>query len=346
MNRPTRQTTRHKRTEIGMVTKALRIFLMVLLCMCARAVVVSAQDVQSADVTVLSAEAQVDKSIITIGEKIRYSVMVTYRDDLTIVLPDFVNALGGFTVKNFGQVEPKRAGKGYVRQSVWYELDTYLVGSYIIPAVTVRAQSGDGEKFEAMTPEMFIEVKSVVANDDTMQDIRDIHLPILLAMNTKKVLWVSGIIVLVLTFGYGIYWWFRVRPRTRAEVIIVPHERAYKELERIYALHLIENGKIKEYYFLLSACLRVYIEEQFSLRIREQTTEEFLDDVVKRHGVLTSTQKQFVADFLCACDFVKFAKYTPEINEITAAYTAVKSFIDETHQGDNEGDGDTTRGDV
>jgi hypothetical protein len=278
----------------------------------------------------LRVNASVDKSVITIGEKITYSVRITHAKDLTVIVPEFANSLGGFAVKDFGRFEEKKIGKNMVEIGVWYELDTYVVGSYIIPELTVQAKKSDGEVVSVMTPEIFLEVKSVVADNEKFMDIRDIKKPVNVPRNKKLIALICSLAFLgVFGLGAAAYWYFVVRKRQKPVVVILPHEAAYKELERITTLGLVNRGEIKEHYCLLTACLRQYLEDRFTLKALEQTTEEFIEDIVKRRA-LDDRYSGLLRDFLYHCDYVKFAKYDPAGDEINKAYETVKRFVDET----------------
>jgi len=279
---------------------------------------------------IVRVDASVDKSVITIGEKIIYSVKIIYDKDLAIIPPEVATSLGGFAVKDFGRYKEKKIGKHMLESGVWYELDTYVVGSYIIPKLTVQARKNNGEVVSVTTPEIFLEVKSVVTDNEKFTDIRDIKKPVTIPFNRKILALVSIISLFVATgLGIALYWYFVVRRRQQPVIVILPHEAAYKELARIETLGLIERGEIKEYYFLLTACLRKYLEARFGLKALEQTTEEFVADIVARR-VLDERYNELLRDFLYHCDFVKFANYDPAGEEIKKTYETVKRFIDET----------------
>ncbi len=278
----------------------------------------------------LRVNASVDRSVITIGEKITYSVRITHAKDLAVILPEFANSLGGFAVKDFGRFKEKKIGKDMVEIGVWYELDTYVVGSYILPEITVEARKSNGELVSVKTPEIFLEVKSVVKDNEKFMDIREIKKPVTIPLNKKLIALIGGLAFLVaLGLGAAAYWYFVVRPRQKPAVIVLPHEAAYKELERITTLGLVERGEIKEYYCLLTACLRKYLEDRFALKALEQTTEEFVEDIVRRR-VLDDRYSGLLSDFLNHCDYVKFAKYDPAGDEINKTYETVRRFVDET----------------
>ena len=108
-----------------------------------------------------------------------------------------------------------------------------------------------------------------------------------------------------------------------------PHEIAYEALRLLKERNLPGAGLVKEYYFEISKIARIYIENRFSLKAPEMTTEEFLYSL-KDSDILTSTQKSIVKEFLNQCDLVKFAKYGPTSKEIEASFNTAKKLVDET----------------
>ena len=88
--------------------------------------------------------AHVDKSTITIGEKIKYTIEVISNKDTEISFPVYTASMGGFAVKDFGEEGPKKAGSDKVKRTNWYLLDTYTVGPYVIPPQPVILKFSDG----------------------------------------------------------------------------------------------------------------------------------------------------------------------------------------------------------
>jgi len=104
---------------------------------------------------------------------------------------------------------------------------------------------------------------------------------------------------------------------------------AYKALERLKAKDLPRFGKIKEYYIELSDIVRRYMENRFSFRAPEMTTEEFLY-FLRESDSLSGAHKNSLKQFLNHCDLVKFAKYGPTGHEIDDSFNFATKLVDET----------------
>ena len=301
--------------------------------------------------------AYVDKSVITIGEKVKYIVEVISEKDAEISFPAYTAQMGGFAVKDFGQEEPKKAGPNRVKRKSWYLLDTYTVGPYVIPPQPVVVKLSGGTVATLKSPEIFVEVKSLMeasGKDGKKEEgLHDIKSP--LNLPSRLPVWMLGIfLLLILGAGGGLLWYFFIkRKHTKvSEPVRLPHEIALEELNRIEQMDLVAKRQIKEYYYLISNCLRKYLEDRFGVRAPEQTTEEFIESVTTsvipaqagiQSGPPLSRGRQILEgsalegrfinllkEYLNHCDLVKYAKLEPSADEIKKALDTTRRFIDET----------------
>src|SRR5690242_2618113 len=125
-------------------------------------------------------------------------------------------------------------------------------------------------------------------------------------------------------------WWLWRRSRAKpVEVkpvpVIPPHERARAKLEE--ALSLLDQPR--PFCILVSDTIRVYLEERFTLRAPERTTEEFLEEL-QTSPMLSYEQKRTLGEFLTGCDLVKFARYEPGRAELQAIYDTAVRLVEET----------------
>ena len=277
----------------------------------------------------VSVVASTDISEITIGEKIQYSVAVIFDPDLEVRVPPFGENLGGFGIKDFGEFAP-REYKGKTVRERWYTLDIYVVGAYMIPAPVTTFTDPNGEEIEVKGNEIMVDVISVIPDDEEPEDIKDIVKPVNLPMDyTPHILLGVGIVVLI---GACIVAYILIRRRERKEAEIPPrpaHEIAYEQLEGIAEAKLVELQEIDKYYVLLSAVVRHYLENRFSLHAPTMTTEEFLQAAVSADQ-LVQDHIPLLQDFLTESDLVKFARYGADEEQMEKAFMFAKRFVDET----------------
>jgi hypothetical protein len=125
-----------------------------------------------------------------------------------------------------------------------------------------------------------------------------------------------GVLLLV-----AFIWWRRRRPAsTSAE------QRALRELERVLALRLPEQGKTGRFHWLLANVVRRYLEKKFQLPARRRTTREFLGSLASSDK-LSTERRDFLRDFLPRCDLAKFAGADVGAKECLALAEKVRGFV-------------------
>jgi len=157
-------------------------------------------------------------------------------------------------------------------------------------------------------------------------DIRDIKAPVDIPSGWFWLGCVLGALGVALASYLAWRYWRKHRARRQsAAVIVPPHERARRRLRE--ALKLIYDSG--PFCVAVSDTLRSYLEEAFSLRAPERTTEEFLDEL-QTSALLSLSQKQSLADFLVRCDLVKFARDEPTVEQLQALHESALRLVDET----------------
>jgi hypothetical protein len=166
--------------------------------------------------------------------------------------------------------------------------------------------------------------------------LRDIKEPLTVKKGAPVIL-ITAILLIFLATGVLMLWKLYLRKTTaqRKEPALAPEEIAFRELERIERLGLLEKSKIKEYYYLVSLALRTYLENRFFLKAPEQTTEEFLESVVNSDK-LEGRQINILKEYLNHCDLVKYAKFDPGKTQAKSLVDTTRRFIDETAKNKEE----------
>lgn len=119
----------------------------------------------------------------------------------------------------------------------------------------------------------------------------------------------SGLALLVLVVcATGLWlWWRRGGAGQAGATALPPGDVARRRLQQ--ALELL--GQPPSFVAEVSAAVREYLEGRFGWRAPERTTEEFIGELQARGG-LPDADRQALADFLGACDMVKFAGVRPD----------------------------------
>lgn len=167
------------------------------------------------------------------------------------------------------------------------------------------------------------------------QTLRDIKGP--LSLHSRAGFYL--LLGILLTAAAWYLWQYYLSKRKKAKAALPAkraHEIAYERLDALRRKDLVGQGRIKEYYSEISDIIRRYIEDRFSLKAPEMTTEEFLYYAVGAAAAAAAAQlalhKARLKEFLTACDLVKFARHEPLADEMSMIFDAAKNFVDETKE--------------
>ena len=168
-------------------------------------------------------------------------------------------------------------------------------------------------------------------------DIRDIKPPVYFKANHLFLIILLTVLILAILVLLIKFLLEKIKKSKEDSLHVLksPHQVAYEALQALKDKNLPAQGRIKDYYFELSVIARRYIENRFSIRAPEMTTEEFLF-ALRNSGILTGEHKNLVKEFLNLCDIVKFAKYGPTQREIEESFNAAKRLVDETKMVEEE----------
>ncbi len=156
-------------------------------------------------------------------------------------------------------------------------------------------------------------------------DIRDIKPPVEISSGWEWIWWVVGALA-GLAILFALWKWLQKRKANQPLPPPIPaHIRAKQKLAE--ALALISQPK--PFVVAVSDTARTYLEERFTFRAPERTTEEFLRELGGT-DLLAKEQKESLGQFLQSCDLVKFAKYEPGEKELHELHSSAVRLVEET----------------
>ncbi len=284
-----------------------------------------------AQASLIEVDASVDKSTITIGDRINYTLKINRDQALQVHDPGKGTNLGMFEIKDYRVFDPVVDGNRVI-EKFEYTIAVYDTGRFVIPPFPVAFKTADSTAQHQliMSDPLEIFVESIV--NDENAEIKDIRPPLEIPADYVRLALIIGGIVLVLVIIGVIYWWNKKRkegkPIFRKEVIRPAHEIALEELQQLLESDLLQAGKLKAFYSILSEILRRYIEGRFYIKALEETTTELVSSL--QNTEISPENITAAKKVLDACDLVKFAKYFPQQPEIEEAIQHVRGFIDRT----------------
>ena len=275
--------------------------------------------------------AEVDKATATTGDLILYTLSANSVPGIEVAITEMGSQIAGLRIVDMGEEGPiERDGLTIIKK--WYQLKTDLVGSYIIPGAIFSYKDENGEKKELKTAQIFVAVKSVLEDEGAAKDIKDIK-PIATIKRDYTMLIgfsTAGLLLLILIVS-GICFYRAKFLKANVQPLRPAHELAFEELDRLQKEGLVGKGIYKEHYFKLSEIFRRYLERRFHFQAVEKTTEEILPEIENLKG-FDERVKSDAETFLCNTDLVKFAKHTPEKQEIDQEHQETVDFINQTKE--------------
>ncbi|MBF0197678.1 MAG: hypothetical protein HQL32_08200 [Planctomycetes bacterium] len=107
------------------------------------------------------------------------------------------------------------------------------------------------------------------------------------------------------------------------------HHLAYAEIKALVKKREEDNMDGETFVAEISNILRRYIERRFQVRAYEQTTEEFLHQLLSSKGALTNF-RDVLQQFLEFTDLVKFAAQNVKEEDVQQGFDFLKDFIEKT----------------
>ncbi|MHC4925463.1 MAG: hypothetical protein ACYTG4_15510 [Planctomycetota bacterium] len=267
----------------------------------------------------------VDTTLVTVGDRIRMTVVVEHAAGARVVWPDSLN-LSPFEVLGAEALPPSTEG-GRVRTGAVFTLAAFELGELEIPSFDVRVEGPGDESQELATDRFGIEVASVGADEGG--DIRGIRGPLGIPVSVVTVsVWLLVLLAAVVVAVWLLRRWRRDddgAPEAPGPPPRPPHEVALEALDRIESSSMLELGQVKEYHIEVSEALRTYVEHRFHVPALEMTTREVVQGL---HGVRVS--QDFIDDFrrfLDQCDMVKFAKVRPDAERSASVLTLGRDLV-------------------
>ena len=279
----------------------------------------------------ISTDAEVDRNQITLGDIITYTVTIRHDTDLKPSAPDF-SSIEGFDLLESDAGYPREV-EGQIEQEFSVQLRADIVGPTTIPPLPIPFETvqSEGEKIvpgEIKTPEVTVEVQSVLRMQGEPSDIRDIKDAVDVGRNWTPWIFAGLNLLLVLIILY-LFWKYRtVKSSAPVEkpFELAPHEKALRELDILKRKGLLDQGDAYQHFFELSEIFRRYLGWRYRFPAPDWTTEEITVKFSSLPGLETQAREEAVR-ILIKSDLIKFARVeaAPGHDEIESVRKLIES---------------------
>lgn len=283
----------------------------------------------------VTVKASIDSTRMLIGDQLKLILEIEKPKDLDIQFPQVPDTFSSHieVVKRLPVDTLKLDNKNREKLSQGFLISSFDSGMHQIPPFYFKLKYNKLKDSVATKALMF---KVLTMKIDTAKGPVDIKRPYGAPVTLKEVTpYILGII-LIAAIVFFIFYYIRwkkknvplfSKPEKPAEP---PHIIALRELDRIKAQKLWQQEKIKQYYSEVADTIRAYIERRFDIPAMEQTSTETIGIFKQNKELVDPTSLNQVQHILSLADLVKFAKYTPLVDDNNLTLMNAYFFVNQT----------------
>lgn len=282
--------------------------------------------------SLIEVNSAVDTAVITIGDRIKYTLTIEHKTGMRVEQPGAGINLGQFEIKDYKIYEPVKKDD-YLLLKYEYVISVFDTGTFTIPPFPVAyfpTDSLGAYKIIEASP-INIYVRSVIHDDK--RELRDIKPPIEIPFNYFFLFSMLAVAVLLAAAAYFGYMFYK-RHKQEGYLFRAPapprpaHEVALAAIDDLLKRNLPEQGAYKQFYIEISEIIRRYIEDRYFVPALEETSFEIMQDMKKQD--LAEELYPLLGEFLNLSDLVKFARYIPDRQENEKIIMQARRFVEET----------------
>jgi hypothetical protein len=280
-------------------------------------------------------KASIDSTHILIGDQIKLHLEIEAPKNLGVQFPLVPDTFGNHVeiLKRFPVDTLQTSDKERIRLIQSFLITSFDSGVHPIPAFQFKLQFA-GLCDSVSTKPLAFEVHTLKV--DYTKGPFDIKLPYNAPLTLKEVLpFILGII-LVAAIIFFIFYYLRLRKK-RTPLFAKPvkpaepaHIIALRELDRIKVQKLWQQEKIKQYYSEVADTIRIYIQNRYDIQAMEQTSAETIATFKGNSELIDGNSLDQLQHILSLADLVKFAKYTPLVDDNNLTLMNAYFFVNQT----------------
>ena len=290
---------------------------------------------------------------------------ITHDPEIQIAWPGMAAELGQFQILDYEIEDDIELDDGRIQSTYIYYVSTYDTGEWIIPPTGIAYKDSRDSTQILKTEPITITVKSILSDEDwakikaiteadtTYQGmekqigaaralelaknelLKDINEPEKYPRGLRYWIGVAVIALILIALVIGFILWMKRRKQGKSIFSfsappLPPHEKALTDFAALKASQLINQGKFKEYYSLLSEILREYLENRIGVKALELSTSETMQNLYECQFTLSEDLLANVKEIMTRSDLVKFAKLIPQDDWHSETLFMAEDFVRET----------------
>ncbi|MFA7001008.1 MAG: hypothetical protein WC352_02550, partial [Candidatus Omnitrophota bacterium] len=223
----------------------------------------------------VTVKAQVNKSVLTIGDPVEYMILVRHSPEARIVTSLSAPDAELFKILKLEDIRQKDGVM--IEEGKKFTLTAFRLGEFVLDPVSVEYRMSSGEARTVATQPIYLQVKSV-AEGEEKTDIRGIKTVLGMPASKFWMVILAGLAAAgLLALAGKWYWIYRAKRLARpVETPLTPEDEALKRLTELFDSDWLRRGRTKEYFLRLSEILRRFFERRLDIQAVEATTTEIM----------------------------------------------------------------------
>ncbi|RMH38408.1 MAG: hypothetical protein D6689_19690 [Deltaproteobacteria bacterium] len=275
--------------------------------------------------------ARVSPAEVTLGDRFDLVIEVVHDSSVSVNLPAAVDLGPAFAEEGRRQTM-RDNGDGTVTHTFTLTVGAYDVGDHEVPPIPV-SYAAAGTAATVQTPPLHVAVASFVGDRDA--GLQPIAGPVEVQQTDWTVVYALAAVAAALALGFaalGVRAVLRRRARGPAAAAVPPvvpaDVEALARLDQLEASGALDADDLDPAYTALSEILRAYLGRRFGFPALDLTTAEINAELAARPEA--AAVRDELAEWLAACDLVKFAEFPATPDEARAALYRARQFVHRT----------------
>ncbi len=279
----------------------------------------------------ITVNAHIDSTVIWIGSQAHLSFEVSQQPNQHVIVPVFTDSVaGGLHLVEPGKSDTTKSPDGHILVTQRYLVTAYEDSLLYIPPYAF-VLNGDTVWSKSLSLKVVQPFKIDTAGH-TIADIKPVFEPKFDWTGFLKSALLVLFLIVVLAVAYILirkYWMKKPLFVAAPAPILPPHIIAIGQLDKIKQEKPWQQGRDKEYHTALTDVVRAYVEELYSIRSMEMTSDEILTEL-RFLRLENKPAYQCLQQLMKLADLVKFAKWSTSPDEHELSLSNAYEFVNLT----------------